>query len=229
MALTTRSIYVLSILALLCFTAAVYAAPPGESALDVTINVDLRDASMQVAAAMVAHAADISVIAPGSPAKGIVMAMNGQTVRQVLDALATSTGMSWSLNDGVVIFAKPPEAAQADVTSTEVVEPLDPRQGMSRMLGSLTNQEFYALSSGYPMGYADMTDYQRNVLAGLLSPPNTGMTDAGDTVTQLPLPKLVTVMFATLPYLSVPDPAAQGSKLIRLDSTRYILLQGGAK
>lgn len=229
MALTTRSIYVLCMLALLCLTPAVYGAPPDESALDLPINVELRDASMQVAAAMVARAADISVIAPGEPAKGILMTMNGQTVRQVLDALAKAVGTTWTLQDGIVIFTKPPEAAPENPTPTDTIEPLSPTQGMSRMIGSLSNSQFYALSSGYPIGYADMSRYQRNVLAGLLSKPNTGLTDAGDTLTELPAPEQVTVWFVTLPYLTLPNASGDGNELVRLDSTRYIVLQGGKK
>lgn len=229
MALSTRCAVVLSIVLLIAFTSAVQSAAFDPKALDQKINLDLRDTSMANAIAMVANAADVQVVAPGEPDKGIIMALHDRTVRDVLDALSAATGMKWSVQNDMIVFTNPPEPPADQRKPAKDAESLSPEQAMSELIASLDARQFYAVSGGYPMGYADLSSYQQDILKGMLSAPTVAVTRAGDIEADLPSAQDVSILFATMPYLTVPNPEGKGTMTIRLDSTDYLYLKRGAK
>ena len=225
MALSTRCAVVLSIILLFAFAPGSQSAAFDPKALEQTINLDLRDASMPDAVAMVAGAADVWIVGPGEPAKGIIIMLNNRTVREVLDALGIATGTTWSIQDDMVVFTKPPEPSAEQKKPPKRTEPLSPEQGMAEMIASLGSNQFYAVSAGYPMGYADMSPYQQDILKSMLAAPTVAVSQTGDIVKDLPAPDTVSVFFATLPYLVVPNPDGKGTMTIRLDTTDYMYLK----
>jgi hypothetical protein len=225
MSLSIRCAVVLSIILLLAFASGSQSAAFDPKALEQTINLDLRDASMPDAVAMVANAADIWIVGPGEPARGIIITLNNRTVRDVLDGLATATGTAWNIQDDMVIFTKPPESSAEQKKPPKRTEPLSPEQGMAEMIASLGSNQFYAVSDGYPMGYTDMSPYQQDILKSMLASPTVAVSQAGDVVKDLPAPDTVSVYFATLPYLVVPNPDGKGTMTIRLDTTDYMYLK----
>lgn len=230
MVLSPRHGVFIGIICLLLLAPRLLSAALDPKALDQTINVNLRDTSMSDAVAMVASASDLPIIAPGEPSKGIMVTLNNQTVRQVLDGLAAASGTKWVEQDDMIVFSKVPETPdKAKPTPPKHLGPLTPEQGMAEMISSLNSGQLYALSSGGQMGYPDMSTYQQDILRAMLSAPTVGVTESGEIIKDLPKPQQAIISFATLPYLTVPDAAGKGTELLRLDTTPYINLKGNAK
>ncbi len=228
MALSARCAVALSIILLLALTSSVQSAAFDPKSLDQKINLDLRDTSMSNAIAMIAGSADIPIIGPGEPAGGVIMTMKDRTVREVLDALSAATATTWSIQNDMIIFTKPPEPADRKKPVKDA-ESMSPEQGMAELISSLDSRQFYAVSGGYPMGYADMSPHQQDILKGMLSEPTVAVNKDGDVTKDVPAAQDVSILFATMPYLVVPDPEGKGTMTIRLDSTDYLYLKRGAK
>lgn len=228
MALSMRFVFVLCA-GLIFLASGAILADLDPKVLEQQVNMDLRDTSMANAVAMLVAASDLRIVAPGEPESGIRMLLNGQTVRQVLDGLSAATGLKWMVQEDMIVFTKPEKPAEAPKKPDKPQEPLTPQQGMAQMIASLDSTQFYALSSGYPMGYADMGPDQQEILRSMLSAPTVGVDQFGEIVNVLPTPEQARIAFVTLPYLQAPGAEGKGALTLRLDSTPYIVLRREAK
>lgn len=228
MTLQTRYGFVVAIILLFLVTPRLQSATFDPKSLDEKISVDLRSVSMSDAIAMVSNAADAWIVAPGEPESGIIMTLSDRTVREILDGLAAATGTTWSIRDDMIVYVNPP-VPEKPKKPAKRTEPLTPEQGMAEMIASLNPSQLYALSSGYPMGYVEMSENQQDIMKNMLAAPTVAVSDAGEISSTLPDPRQTTLSFITMPYLTVPDSTGQGTATVRLDSTRYMSLKRNVK
>jgi hypothetical protein len=182
---------------------------------------------MTDAVTTISKLANVDIIAPATPEKGIVISLKDQSAKVVLDSLAFATGTSWSIEDDVIIFREAPKEARS--ASDKPVEILTPEQGMAAFISSLSARQLDRMASGgAPLAYAEMNKYQQSVLKGILSPPTVGV-GSGDVIRGLPAPEQVSVSFISLPYLTIGNPDGKEVFNLRLDTSPYIALKNTAK
>jgi len=218
---------ILGATALFLLAGPVHAASLDAEALGQQINIKLQDASMAGAAAAIAEIGDIEIAAPAEPADGISMSLRQQTIGKVLDFVAGATGMNWRIIDGIVVFERPAEDTEPQ--SPKDGQVLSPEQATAELLASLDPIQFFRLVQGFPLSYVELTPYQQDVLAGMLSPSVVGVTESGEVIRGLPAPEGSLISFITMPYVIVPNPGEKEPISLRLDSTPYIGLRKAAR
>jgi len=195
--------------------------------LDARVDIKLTDASMADAVEALAKLAGIEIAAPaGPPEAGFSASLKQQTLWDVLDILAEMSGMSWYIEDEVIVFRKPETPGD---TPSALIEKLTPEEGMTVLLGSLDESQLLFISWGTPLSYADLMPFQQHVLKAMLSPPAVGITDSGTIVKSLPKPEQATLSFWVMPSLVIPKSAGGRGLTLRLDSAPYIHLKKPAQ
>ena len=223
MNISARNGMILGIICLFLLTPHSRSAPLDPAKLDQQISVELMDSSMSDAVAMISNAAEVGIVAPYEPAKGVIMTMRAQTVRQILDALSAATGTRWSIENEVICFRKPDSDAKPK--TAKPAESVAPDEGMAEMIASLSPQQVYRLAWGRALAYTELSPYQQDLLKSMLSAPTVGIRDTGEVIKTLPASEQPALSFVTMPYLTVADPEGTKTMNLRLDSTPYINLK----
>ena len=229
MNLPARNAIILAIIFLFSLVSMSVSAPLDESKLDEQISIEFMSASMADAIHMISSAADIGIAGPAEPARGIVMVMRGETIRKVLDALAGASGTTWDVRNEIVIFRKRPEVFGAKPEPSKAPRSFSPDEGMAEMIATLSPAQFFRVTSGFTLAYAELTDYQKEILKSMLSAPTIGVRDTDEVIRALPASERANISFLTMPYLVVPDQDDRKTMNLRMDTTPYITLERPAQ
>lgn len=195
------------------------------SKLDSRIDLVLNDSSMADAVFAIAQTSRIDVAAPAEPNDGLTASLKRESLREVLNTLAKMTGLSWHIENTVVVFKKPAAPPQAP----PVKEDLTPDEGMTALLASLDEEQLYYISRGIPLLYSDLTPAQQEIIASMLGPSNSGVTGSGVAIPALPKPEEVAIAFRVIPLIVIPKTSGGQGWTFRLDSMPYAILTGKAR
>lgn len=200
-----------------------------ETAFDVKklqerIDLRLRDSSMADAVAALSKLADIEIAAPADADQGLTGNLKGVTLKSALNALGKMSGLTWYIEERVVVFRRPTRISEENLPETPL-EDLTPEEGMTVMLGSLDDAQLYRLSRGFPLSYAELAPLQQEILRAMLSSPAVGLTESGAVIRPLPPAEQTSMSFYVMPYLLITKPDAKELMPLRLDSTPYIYVK----
>lgn len=222
-----RNAIILVVISVFSLVSAIASAPFDESKLDEQVSIEFRRASMADAILMISNAADIGIVGPTEPMNGITMVMHDQTVRAILDALAAGSGTQWSIENEIVVIHRRPLAMMSqkptEASKTEVH--FGPEDGMAEMVASLTPGQFFRVTGGNTLNYSELTDYQKQVLKSMLSPPTVGIRDTEEVIRNLPAMEEAGITFLTMPYIVVAGQDGNKTMDMRLDTLPYIMLK----
>lgn len=182
------------------------------SKLDDRVDLVLDGTSMGDAAWAIGRAAGVSIAAPIEPT-GLTASWTGETLREVLNALAKISSLSWYIEDTVIVFKRP---VKLENVASPPKEKLTPEQGMTALLASLSEMQLFYVSRGAPLSYADMTPDQQQTVTAILAP-------FADDVS-VPKPEQTAVFFRVMPYLNIPATEGGDGQALPLDSTPYAKL-----
>lgn len=193
------------------------------SKLDSRIDLTLNDSSMADAVYAVSRASGVDIAAPAEPRDGLTASLKQETLREVLNTLAKVTGLSWHIENGVVLFKK---RASIPPPKPETEKSITPSQGMTSLLASLDDGQLFYVSRGVPLPYSALTPAQQEIVKSMLAPPNAAVTESGEQASALPRPEEVIIAFRVMPLLVVPKTTGGPGWKLRLDSAPYAVLAG---
>lgn len=174
--------------------------------LDKPISIKLYKAALDNAIGALARIGDLGIVTTAESSEPISLSLERQPLRTVLDGLATASGTTWCIFDGVIIFRKPaPDSAIPEPPKPG--ERLTAEQSMTRLIASLDQVQFQRAASGLPLAYDDLRPEQQEVAKIILNEADP----------QIP-PELYTISFVSLPYLVV---GGDNPTRLRLDSRPY--------
>lgn len=187
------------------------------SKLDSRIDLILDDSSMADAVFALAQASGLDIAAPAEPKKGLTAAWTQESLREILNALASISGLSWHIENTVIVFKKPISPADLPAPPKETVTP---DEGMTSLLASLSEDQLYYVSRGVLLPYSQMTPAQQEIIKAMLMPSGSAA---------LPKPEQVSVAFRVMPLLVIPKTTGGDGYTLRLDSLSYSVLTGEGK
>jgi len=184
------------------------------SKLDARIDLVLDDSSMADAVSALAQVTGFDVAAPAEPKKGLTAAWTQESLREILNTLAKISGLSWHIENTVIVFKKPISPADLPPPPKETVSP---DEGMTSLLASLSDDQLYYVSRGVLLLYSQMTPAQQEIIKAMLVPSGSAT---------LPKPDQVSVAFRVMPLLVIPKTTGGDGYTFRLDSLPYSVLSG---
>lgn len=196
------------------------------SKLDSRIDLKLDDSSMADAVYAVARSAGVDIAAPAEPRDGLTASLKQETLREVLNTLAKITGLSWHIENGVVLFKKP---ASVPPPKPETDKTIAPSEGMTSLLASLDDRQLFYVSRGVPLPYSGLTPAQQEIVKSMLAPSNSAVPESGGLAVTPPRPEEVLLAFRVMPTIVVPKTSGGPGWTLRLDSAPYAVLAGGGR
>jgi len=193
------------------------------SKLDSKIDLTLSDSSMADAVSAISQVAGIDVASPTEPG-GLSASWNQESVREILNTLAKISGLSWHIENTVIVFRKPVAPASLPKPPKET---MTPDEGMTSLLASLRDVQLFYVSRGLPLPYAELSEAQQQIVKAMLSSSNAGISDLGPVT--LPAPEQVSIAFRVMPLLMVPKTSGGTGWSLRLNSMPFATLTGKAR
>lgn len=199
----------LVLVAILISVPAVCPAAFDLSKLDSRIDLVLDDSSMADAVSAIAQISELDIAAPAEPKKGLTAAWTQEPLREVLNALAKISGLSWHIENTVIVFKKPISPADLPPPPKETVTP---DEAMTSLLASLSSDQLYYVSRGILLPYSELTPAQQEIIKAMLMPSDSSA---------LPKPDQVSIAFRVMPLLVIPKTTVGDGYTLRLDSLPY--------
>lgn len=194
------------------------------SKLDSRIDLTLDDSSMADTVSAIAQASGLDIAAPSEPKNGLTASWTQESLREILNTLSKISGLSWHIENTVIVFKKP--ITPADLPPPATKKFITPGEGVISLLASLSDVQLFLITRGVLLPYADLTPAQQEIISAILMPPNSSMTDSGSAMTSLPKPDQTALAFRVMPLLTVPKTTGGDGMTLRLDSMPYVTLVG---